>query len=684
MSLSSMRFARRAAAIILMLPLSSCLAGGGGAPESRRGDVLDTIHGVEIADPYRWLEDLESAEVDAWIEAQQGYTRRVLASAPPAEDLRQRLAELYRSDATFAPLRRGGRTFFARRPADREVPLLYVRRRPNADDELLVETTEAAAGPPSIDYAGVSSDGSIAAYAARRAGDDEAEIRFVDVASGEQWASRRGLMKGAFYDRHTDDGPRVFHHVFGTEVSDDRIVFGREYGPESRITSSLSSNDRYLLLTVHHGSGAGRNELYFIDTWTGSQVHTIVNDIDAAFEGHVAGDVLFVLTDWNAPNRRVFAANLRRPAADSWTEIIPEGDAPIESLTATGGRLLVQQLRELQPYLRVYEPDGFPVRELTFDEIGALETIGGGTWETDEVFLSFSSLTGSSKIYAYRVSDGDLRTWAVNDPPVGEVEFEISRQTYAAADGATVPLFLAHRRGVPGDGPRPAVLTGFGGFGVSMQPGLDRLALAWMERGGVWAIAGVRGGGELGADWHRAGMRENKGQAVRDFIAAAEWLIDGQYTQADRLGIRGTTHGGLLVAAALTQRPDLFAAAVSRFPLADMIRYELPVAARPWIPEYGSTADRLQFEALLGYSPYHAVERGVRYPSIMVVSATGDQGLAAFHAYKTVAALQAASGSSDPVVLLHDDATGPHGHRPVSAEIDGLADELRFLLWRTR
>lgn len=679
---------------------AACGFGGLNPPESRREALVETIHGVEIADPYRWLEDQESAETRAWIESQNDYTEEVLAQAPDATQIRARLEELYRVESLAPPVVRGDRYFIARRDAGRDLTTLYVRRSPEEADEVLVDPAALSPdGSLSVQFVAISADGARVAYTVRRGGEDEVELRFIDVDSGEHLADvlPRGRyfgvsitndLSGVFYDRQTDAGPRVFHHVFGDDPAADRIVFGGDYGPEKIIQSELSPNGRYLLISVSHGAAAVKNELYFRDNWTGDQIHTIVNDIDARFEAAVAGDALFVLTDWEAPKRRVFAADLRYPAPDRWTEFVAEGAGIIEGIATSGGKLLVQSLVDVQPRIRVIELDGSVSGEIEFPELGAIaaDPFGGGfassSWEGDDAFYAFSGPATPPKIYRYRVSTGELSTWAESRAPVDSSAFTVRRFAYPSADGTEIPMFVAHRIGLEMDGDRPAYLTGYGGFNVSVLPSFDRRAIVWMEQGGIWAVASLRGGGEFGEAWHRAGMLENKQNVFDDFIGAAEWLIDAGYTRPGRLAIGGGSNGGLLVGAALTQRPDLFAAVLCTYPLLDMLRYHRFLVAGYWVPEYGSSEDPVQFEYLAGYSPYHRVQRGTRYPAVMFVTGDGDTRVAPLHARKMTALLQAETGSSNPVVLRYDTEAGHSGGRPVSSIIDELTAELRFLLWR--
>jgi len=689
------RSARRTVVLLATLVAVAC-GGGPQPPETRRDETTDTLHGVTIADPYRWLEDQHSPETRAWLDEQAAYTRAVLGRAPDAAGIRARLRELYAVDAVSLPVSRGGRYFFERRGANQDLAVLYVRHGRGGEEEALVDPRELSTdGSLSVSYADVSSDGTLIAYALRRGGEDEAEIRFLDVGSGAPLDDvlERGRYfnislehdgSGVFYDRHTEDGPRVFEHTFGEDPSSDRLVFGSGYGPDKIIFSQLSSNGRYLLVTVSHGAAATRNELHFRDLWTGTQVHPIVTDIDATFEGQIAGDTLFVLTDWDAPNRRMFAANLRQPTPDSWREIVPEGASTIEGFAAVGGRLVLQRLEDVQQRFSVHEPDGFPVRDLELPGAGSVSAPTGGTWENDEVFLQFSSFARAPTIYRYRVSDGAQEVWYELDVPLRPDDFLVVQVRYASADGTQIPMFVAHRAGIELDGSHPALLTGYGGFNVSLLPGLNRQAVAWMEEGGVWAMPNLRGGGEFGEAWHRAGMLEHKQNTFNDFIAAAEWLVDSGYTSADRLAIMGGSNGGLLVGAAMTQRPDLFAAVVCTYPLLDMLRYHRFLVAGYWVPEYGSAEDPVQFEYLAGYSPYHRVVRGTRYPAVMLVSGDGDTRVAPLHARKMTARLQFATASRNPVVLLYDAAAGHSAGRPISAIIEEQTAELRFLLWQTQ
>ena len=676
---------------------AACNLGAPRPPDSRREDLVETIHGVDIADPYRWLEDQQAPEVREWIDEQDAYTDRIIGSMPGGGAITARLTELMKVDSIGVPTVRNGRYFFEKRSAQQDLTVLYTRGA-RGEDEVLVDPNAAAVeSPMSVEFADISQDGKLVAYTLRRGGEDEVEVRFLDVESGEERddALERGRYfnlsltndgRGVFYDTFTAEGPRVFYRELGTEDADVQLVFGRGYGPDKIIVSSLSDNGRYLLITVLHGAGATRTELYFRDLWAGSQVHPIVNDVDAVFSGTIAADTLYVHTNWDAPRGRIFAADLRYPAPDTWTEIVPESDAVLQGIDPVGGRLFVRSLENVQPRVRILDPSGEEVGEIGFPRFAVLNTdpatgafVRGG-WTSDEAFFATSSLLQPLTIFRYRVSTREREVWARVTVPIEQNDFEVGWVSYDSEDGTTIPMFVAHRADLDLDGARPTLLTGYGGFDLNMLPGFNPVAALWIESGGVFAMPSLRGGGEFGEEWHRAGMLENKQTVFDDFIAAAEWLIDNGYTRPDKLAIRGGSNGGLLVGAAMTQRPELFGAVICTYPLLDMLRYHQFLVAPFWVPEYGSSQDPAQFEYLAAYSPYHRVRDGDRYPAVLLVTGDADTRVAPLHARKMTALLQAKTGSDNPILLMYDTEAGHSGGRPLSATIAELAAQMRFAL----
>lgn len=662
-------------------------------PAARVADVRDVLHGVEITDPYRWLEDSSHPEARAWIEAQDRHARNILENLPGRAVLERRLAELMRADAAQMPVERAGRYFYLRRRAGQEQYVLCMRRGARGPEEVLVDPHPWSPDRTvSLRLMDVAPDGAWLAYGVRRGGEDEVEIRFFDVEARHDFpfALPRARYhsvallpagEGFYYSRYTPQGPRVYARSPASAEAEDREIFGGGYGPDTAITARLTGDGRRLLLHVLYGSSGDRTDAFFLDRSTGA-VHVIARDIPAAFFVHLAGERFFVLTNWKAPNWRVMGGEWERPAPDAWREVIPEGPAVIEHMVAAGGRIFTSTLENVQSRLRVFDASGKLLHRIPLPAMGAISEISG-RWESDEVFYSFASFHIAPIIYRYQARTGRQQIWFRRDVPLDSRNFVLEQVWYTSRDGTRVPMFLLHRRGLPRDGKRPVLLTGYGGFNISMTPSFSELAVVWAEQGGVFALPNLRGGAEFGEAWHRAGMLEKKQNVFDDFIAAAEWLVRNGYTTPSRLAIYGTSNGGLLVGAAMTQRPELFAAVVCRYPLLDMLRYHRFLVARYWIPEYGSADDPEQFRYLYAYSPYHRVRDGVKYPAVLLVTGEADTRVAPLHARKMAARLQAATASGKPVLLLDEARAGHSAGLPVSRRARDLALEVAFMLWQT-
>ncbi len=662
-------------------------------PAARLVEVRELLHGVEIRDPYRWLEDSTAPEARAWIEAQDRHARAVLDALPGLHEIERRLAALMRADAAQMPVERGGRYFFLRRRADQEQHVLVMRRGVRGSDEILIDPHPWSPDHTvSLRLLDVASDGTWLAYGVRRGGEDEVEVRFFDVEA------RRDLpvtlpraryhsvallpaREGFYYSRYTPQGPRVYGRLPASAEASDREIFGQGYGPETAVTVRLTEDGERLLLHVLHGSAGDRTDVFFLVRASGA-VQTIARDIPAAFFVEPAGKGFFVRTNWKAPNWRVMAGEWEKPAPESWREVIPEGPAVIEQMIAAGGRIITSTLENVRSQLAMFDSRGRLVRRIRLPAMGAVSELVG-RWGSDEVFYSFASFHLAPSIHRHEVRTGRQDVWFRRNVPVASRDFELRQVWYASRDGTRVPMFLLHRRGLIRDGRRPTLLTGYGGFNISMTPAFSELAVAWVERGGVFALPNLRGGAEFGEAWHRAGMLERKQNVFDDFLAAAQWLIENRYTEPGRLAIYGTSNGGLLVGAAMTQRPELFAAVVCRYPLLDMLRYHRFLVARYWIPEYGSADDPAQFRYLYAYSPYHRVRDGVKYPAVLLVTGEADTRVAPLHARKMAARLQAASASGKPVLLLDEARAGHSAGLPVSRRARDLARELAFMLWQT-
>jgi prolyl oligopeptidase len=663
-------------------------------PKTAVNAVKETVQGTEIVDPYRWLEDQNSPETRAWIDAQNAYSDGILSKLPGREAIRQQVSALIKIDTMSAPLVMNNRYFFTRRQADEDQPSIFMRKGLTGKDELLIDPLPMSAHHTvTVNLSSVTRDGSLLAYSVREGGADEVTPRLFDVDARKDLAdvfpkarysgfSILNDKSGIYLTRDTADGPRVFFHKIGTAAADDKEIFGKGYGPENIITSAVSRDNHYLQITVLHGSSGDHTEIYVQDLAAKGPIVTLVKDINSGFYGQIAGARMYVRTNWKAPKWRVMEVDLKDPAIEKWHEAVPESDTVLDGLSLVGGKLAVRFTQNVVPHVKLLEPNGTLVREIPLPALGSISAING-QWDSSEAFFSFTSYHIPQTIYRYDVATGKQTVWSQLKVPIETARYEVKQVWYPSKDGTKIPMFLAHAKNLKLDGNNPVLLTGYGGFNVSQSPGFNSLAAAWMANGGVFAVANLRGGGEFGEAWHHAGMLEKKQNVFDDFIAAAEWLIQNKYTSPARLAIRGGSNGGLLVGAALTQRPDLFAAVICSYPLLDMVRYQNFLVAKYWVPEYGSSDNAEQFKYIYAYSPYHHVKAGTKYPSVLFISGDSDTRVAPLHARKMTALMQAATTGSDRPILLHYDTTAGHsGGTPAGKQIENTTDELSYLFWQ--
>jgi len=662
-------------------------------PKTRMDNVTEVLHGVELVDPYRWLEDQQSPETRAWIDAQNAYTDALLGRLSGREDLKRRLTALLEVDSIELPTERNGRYFFRKRLAGQDQFVLYLRKGLHGSDAVLIDPHPMSPDhTTSVNFASVSEDGALLVYGIRQGGEDEMTPQLFDVDARKDMPDRLPKARyssislkpdrsGIYYSRLTAEGPRVYFHKVGSDSAGDMEIFGKGYGPEKIIVSSLSDDGRYLVIHVLYGSAADRTEVYLQDVAKQGPIVPIVNDIPSRFIAAVAGDTLFLHTNWKAAKGRILSASVQDLEREHWREVVPQGDAVIEEMAPVGERLAVLLSLNAASRVKLYESGGKLISELALPDIGSVPSFQG-RWMSKEAFFSFESFHIPETIYRYDIAKNTQEVWARREVPIESGKYEVKQVWYASKDGTKIPMFLVYPKGIKLDGSNPTLLTGYGGFNVSETPSFTTRAAAWISSGGVFAYANLRGGGEFGEEWHRAGMLGKKQNVFDDFIAAAEWLIQNNYTRPARLAIRGNSNGGLLVGAALTQRPDLFGAVVCGYPLLDMVRYHKFLVAKYWVPEYGSSDDPEQFKSILAYSPYQHVTPGAKYPPVLLVSGNSDTRVAPLHARKMAARLQAATSSVRPVLLHYDTKTGHSGGMPVSKQVDDLTDELAFLRWQ--
>lgn len=662
-------------------------------PATEKRPVRETVHGVTLTDEYRWLEDQQSPATRQWIGAQHGHTRMLLDAIPGRDALRRRLEELIRVERVSPPAARQGSYFLLKRAAQEEQFAIFVRQGLNAADRLLVDPKSLSRDQTSsVTIDDISKDGSLLAYGIQQGGKDERSIRVLQVATGEhlrdelpegKWSdiSFTPDKKRFFYSTYGAKNPRVKEHILGRPVSEDREIFGAGYGEQHIPVCQVSHDGRYLLITVYVGSSGDVTELWVKDLTQDTPPRLMNKDIPAAFLGEIYQGRLFAATNWQAPNWRVLAMDLTGEPDAKWTEVVGESTAVLDSMRVAGGKLALHYLENVQSRLSLYSLEGKRGTDVTLPAPGVVKGMVTDPISS-EVFFLFMSMHIPQQIYRLDTATGTASLWYRLQVPIEPGNFVVKQVWYRSKDGTRVPMFLLHRKDLVQDGNNPVLITGYGGFNVSLTPDFSATAVAWAERGGVYAIANLRGGGEFGEAWHKAGMQADKQNVFDDFYACIEFLVAEKYTRPQKVSVHGTSNGGLLVGALLTQRPELVQAVYCGFPLLDMVRYHKFLVAKFWVPEYGSSDDPKQFSYLLKYSPYHHVKVGTNYPAVMLKSGDFDTRVDPLHARKMAAKLQAATTGERPVVLHYDVKAGHAGGLSATQSIDTTVDMLSFLFWQ--
>lgn len=697
-------------------------------PKTRAGAERDELHGTLVADPFRWLEDGKSAEVQAWMKSEDELARGALAKLPEREALAARLKQLSYIEALSAPSHRGKRFFYRRRHADREKPIIYWKEgKDGAERVLLDPNTWSADGSVSLGDWRASWDGKLVAYAVRKNNSDEATLHVLDVGSGK--VSEVDVIEGAKYaeaswtprgdgfyytwlptDKAIPEPERpgfaeVRFHALGQDPSKDRVVREKTGDPSIFLGASLSRDGHFLVLTVQHGWAS--SDVFLRDLRPGAKPpagtphpkgseHRSAEPSSAGQDAwiplavgkgahygvEVHADVLYVSTDEGAPRWRVFRVDPERLDRASWREIVAErADGTLDGMSIIGGRLALTYLKNASSVFEIHGLDGKLEREVPLPGIGSIGGPGGRDDE-DEAYFSFESFTVPNEVHVTSMKTGETKPYSKVVVPFDPSPFTVEQIFYPSKDGTKISMFLVHRKDLVKDGSARTLLYGYGGFQINETPSFATTIVPWLEHGGVYAVPNLRGGGEYGEEWHKAGMLLQKQNVFDDFAAAAEYLIKAGFTKPEHLVIAGGSNGGLLVGAAITQRPELFAAGLCGVPLLDMVRYHLFGSGKTWKSEYGTSDDSAQFKALYAYSPYHHVEAGKRYPAVLLLSADSDDRVDPLHARKFTAALQAAS-SGGPVLLRVERNAGHGGADLVKAEVQKNADRLAFALAMT-
>jgi len=667
-------------------------------PPARREEVRDVLHGVTIEDPYRWLEDAKSPEVQAWMKAQAGFTRARLDALPERPALVARLKELLYLDQLGAPQHRGSRYFFGRLHADKEKAIIYWKEGHDGEPQVLLDPNGwSKDGSTALGGYSVSWDGKKVAYQMRPNNSDEATLYVQEVATGKR--SEIDTIEGAKYATAswTPQGDGFYYtwlpvdatipvaerpgfaevrfHRLGTDPKSDRVIRERTGDAKTFLNADLSRDGHYLTLTVSHGWNA--TDVYYRDTRVKkAEWKPLAVGKDATYNVWLWKDRFFVHSNEGAPLGKIVEF---MPKTQAFVDLVPERpNAKLQAFSIVGNRLALSYLQDATTRLRLHGLDGKFIREEQLPGLGSASPLIGNEDE-DEAYYTYESFTYPREIYQTSVATGASKLFFRLKAPLDPSQYQVEQTFFSSKDGTRVPMFVIHRKDYAKDGSAPAILYGYGGFTVALTPTFSPSYYAWLERGGVYAVVNLRGGDEYGEAWHRAGMLLKKQNVFDDVAAAGEALVREGYTRPERLAIRGGSNGGLLVGAALTQRPDLFRVALCGVPLLDMVRYHLFGSGKTWVEEYGSAEDPAQFKAILAYSPYQHVKQGTRYPATLFLSADADDRVDPLHARKMAAALQAAS-TGGPVLLRIEQHAGHGGADLVKSRIEQIADEYAFAL----
>ena len=672
-------------------------------PSTRQADVVDEYHGVKVADPYRWLEDDNSPETKAWVDAENAVTFGYLRRIPELGAIRARLTKLWNYERYGVPVKQGGRYFFTKNDGLQNQAVLYTLTSLDATPAVLLDpNTLSADGTVALTSYAVSDDGNLMAYGLATAGSDWQEWKVRDVRTGQdlsdhiKWVkfSRASWTKdgrGFFYSRYDEPTEaarltranyfhKLYHHRLGTPQSDDTLVYERPDHKDWNFYGTVSDDGRYLVIAASQGSARKNRVLYQDLRSPGAPVVELLMEFDAEYSFiDNDGPRFWFKTDLGAPRGRLIAIDITRPERSQWKEIIPEAKDALVSVGAVNDKLIASYLKDAQSQVRVFALDGSPLRELVLPGIGTVDGFWGKRTDT-ETFYSFTSFTQPGTIYRYEPARGRSEVFRRPKVDFDPDLYETRQVFYASKDGTRVPMFLTSRKGVKLDGRNPTYLFGYGGFKISVTPWFSVSRLVWMEMGGVYAVANLRGGGEYGEEWHLAGTKLNKQKVFDDFIAAAEWLVAEKYTAPARLAMAGGSNGGLLVGAVLNERPDLFGAALPDVGVMDMLRFQRFTIGWAWASDYGSSDKPDEFAALRAYSPLHNIKPGAKYPATLITTADHDDRVVPAHSFKYAATLQRAQGGPAPILIRIETRAGHGAGRPTSKIIEESADALAFLV----
>lgn len=669
-------------------------------PKTRKDDVVEDYHGIKVPDPYRWLEDPDSEETRAWVEAQNQVTFGYLNEISQRDRIKDRLTQLWDYEKYGIPFKKHNRYFYFKNDGLQNQSVLYVLNNLDDKPRVLIDPNQLSEdGTIALSGIVISEDAKLMAYGLSASGSDWQEWKVRDIDTGEDLSDRLKWIKfsgaswthdsqGFFYSRYDEPNEKtqyedvnyyqkLFYHRLGTPQSEDVLIYHRPDEKEWGFSGNVTEDGNYLIISVWRGTDP-KNLIFYKDL---RNPDAPVVELITKFEAQYSfidneGDLFWFQTDLNAPRGRVIAININTKQRQ---EIIPESEETLEDIGLLNNQFVADYLKDARSQIKIFNLDGSFVREVELPGIGSAGGFGGKRYDT-ETFYSFTSFTTPPTIYHYDMVTGESTVYRQPQVDFNPENFETEQIFYESKDGTQVPMFITYKKGMKRDGNNPTYLYGYGGFNISLTPSFSVTQVVWMELGGAIAIPNLRGGGEYGEEWHEAGTKLNKQNVFDDFIAAAEWLIENQYTRREKLAIAGGSNGGLLVGACMTQRPDLFGAALPAVGVMDMLRFHKFTIGWAWCSDYGSPDDPEEFEALYAYSPLHNLKPSTAYPATLITTADHDDRVVPAHSFKFAAALQGAHEGESPVLIRIETKAGHGAGKPTAKIIEEVADKWAFLV----
>jgi prolyl oligopeptidase len=693
-------------AVFLLLAGIPLLAGEAQSlqyPVARKGDVVDDYHGVKVADPYRWLEDPDSAETRAWVEAENKVTFGYLEQIPARDKIKARLTQLWNYEKYGLPYKRGDRYFYTKNDGLQNQSVLYTAKSLTGTPTVLLDpNTLSKDGTVALAGYAISRDGKRMAYGLAASGSDWTEWNVRDVETAKDLADHLKWVKfsraswtrdgkGFYYSRYDEPDEKtklqsvnyfqkLYYHRVGTAQAEDKLVYERKDHKEWGFGGSVTDDGRYLIIYVSQGTDP-RNLLFYKDLKDDkAPVVELIKDFEANY-GLIDNDgpVFYLETDLDAPRSRVVAVDLRRPDKKNWREVIPQAAETLQGVSLFGNEFIATYLKDAHTQVKRFSFDGKLLGEVALPGIGSARGFGGERPDK-ETFYSFTSFTMPPTIFRYDIPSGRSTVFRKAKVDFNPDEYETKQVFYTSKDGTKVPMFITYRKGLKLDGQNPTYLYGYGGFNISMTPSFSVSDLVWMEMGGVYALANLRGGGEYGEEWHQAGTKLKKQNVFDDFIAAAEWLIANKYTSTPKLAIGGHSNGGLLIGACITQRPELYGAALAGVGVMDMLRFHKFTIGWAWVSDFGSSENPEEFKAIYAYSPLHNLKPGTCYPPTIITTADHDDRVVPAHSFKFAATIQADQACDNPVIIRIETKAGHGGGKPTTKTIEEITDEWAFFV----